>query len=107
MIVTTRILTFAAGAQQFPAPSVLGLVSKIVATPLRANANPCWIGTSDVTNDASGVGVVQALATPPAATIPTDMFVHEDMSGRNSIDPTLLYAHGTSGQKLIVAYFQV
>ena len=65
-----------------------------------------WVGTSTVTNDASGTGVIQELATPPAATIATDRFEVEDQDGSNTIDPTQYYGHGTSGEKLIVVYMQ-
>lgn len=105
MTVTTALLTFAAGAQQFPAVAG-GLVRRIYAQPLRGNANSCSVGISTVTSDGTGVGVIQELATSPAATIPMDAFLVEDGSGNNRLDPTAFYAQGTAGQKLKVSYIQ-
>jgi hypothetical protein len=107
MTVTQTVLTFAASAQQFPAAPGVGLVCRIYAEPLRTNAAPCWVGIATVTNDGSGTGVVKQIATPPAATLPVDFFEREDMGGDNRIDPTSFWAHGTTGQKLLVSYSQV
>jgi hypothetical protein len=102
MTVTTAILTFAAGAQQFPAAPGIGLARFIYAQPLRSNTHPCYVGISTVTNDASGTGVIKELATPPAATVAVESFTLEDMAGDNRLDPTQFYAHGTSGEKIKV-----
>jgi hypothetical protein len=106
MTVSQRILTFAAGAQQFPAPPTGVTVASIFAFPLRSNTHVSYVGISTVTNDASGTGVIKEIAQPPAATVGTDSFVKEDMEGANTIDPTQFYAHGTTGEKLLVTYFQ-
>jgi hypothetical protein len=106
MTVTTRLVTFAASAVQFPAASFFGLVCRVLAEPLRSNTHVSYVGTSAVTNDASGTGVIKEIAQPPAATLPCDNFDHPDQDGYNTIDPTQLYGHGTSGEKLKVTYFQ-
>lgn len=106
MTVTQRILTFAAGAQQFPAPTGFSQVARVYAVPLRSNTHVSYVGISTVTNDASGTGVIKELAQPPAATVATDSFDHQDQSGLNSIDPTQFYGHGTSGEKMLVTYYQ-
>ena len=106
MTVTTRILTFAAGAQQFPAPAVGAQVARVYAEPLRTNTHASFVGISTVTNDGSGTGVIKELAQPPAATVPLDSFDHYDMDGANTVDPTQFYGHGTTGEKLVVTYFQ-
>ena len=108
MTITTQLLVFTTGAVQFTVPSsgVQGRCRKIIAEPLRSNTHPCYVGTSAVTNDASGTGVIQELATPPAATIPCDRFVDEDQNGTNRIDPATYYGHGTSGEKLKVTIIQ-
>ena len=107
MIVTNAILTFAAGAQQFPAAAgATGLVRYIYAEPLRSNTHPCSIGLATVTNDGSGVGVIAELATPPAATVPIETFQLEDMGGDNRLDPTQFWAQGFAGEKLKVTTIQ-
>ncbi len=106
MVVTTAILTFAAGAQQFPAAPGIGLVRRIYAQPLRSNTHPCSVGISTVTNDGSGTGVVQELATPPAATVPLDSFTMEDQDGSNRLDPRMLWAQGTLAEGLKISYVQ-
>lgn len=106
MTVTTRIVTLAAAAVQFPAASFGGMVSRVVVFPLRSNTHVSYVGISTVTNDASGVGVIKEIAQPPAATVPTDSFSHEDQDGANTIDPLQFYGHGTTGEKLIVSYYQ-
>ncbi len=106
MTVTTAILTFAVGAQQFPAAPGTGLVRWIYAQPLRSNTHPSYVGISTVTNDASGTGVIKELATPPAATVGVEAFTLEDMGGDNRLDPIAFYGHGTAGEKLKVTYIQ-
>lgn len=106
MTITTRLITFAAGAQQFPAPAILGLVCRILVEPLRSNTHISYLGISTVTNDASGTGVIKELAQPPAATVGCDSFSEEDQDGANTIDPTQYWGHGTSGEKFRVTYFQ-
>lgn len=105
MTVSTRILTFAAGAQQFPAPPTGVQVTAVFAEPLRSNTHVSYVGLSTVTNDASGTGVISELAQPPAATLPVDRFEIADQDGYNTIDPTVFYGHGTTGEKLKVTYY--
>jgi len=106
MTVTQRVVTFAGSAVQFPAPSGFYGVNRVYAVPLRSNTHISYVGTAAVTNDASGVGVIKELAQPPAATVGVDSFDETDMNGDNIIDPTQLYGHGTSGEKLLVTYWQ-
>lgn len=106
MTVTTRMITFAAGAVVFPAAANGAGVSRVLAEPLRSNTHVSYVGTSAVTNDASGSGVISELAQPPAATLPVDRFDHADQDGLNTIDPTQFYGHGTTGEKLKLTYFQ-
>jgi hypothetical protein len=106
MTVTTALLTFAAGAQQFPAAPGIGLCRRVFAQPLRSNTHVCSVGISTVTCDGSGTGVVQELAQPPAATLPLDSFLMEDQGGSNTLDPTVFFAQGTAGEQLKVSYTQ-
>lgn len=108
MIITTQILTFAASAQQVTAPTtgVQGSCRTVRIEPLRTNTHAMWVGTSAVTNDASGTGVVSQLAKPGADTVIMDRFQDEDQNGLNRIDPTQYYAHGTSGEKALVTIIQ-
>lgn len=106
MLITTRLVTLAAAAVQFPAPSGFSQVCRVFVEPLRSNTHVSYIGTSAVTNDASGTGVIKELAQPPAATVACDTFSEEDQSGDNTIDPTQFWGHGTNGEKLKVTYFQ-
>jgi hypothetical protein len=105
MTISQRIITLAASAVAFPAASN-GQVSKVHVVPLRSNTHVSYVGISTVTNDGSGTGVIKELAQPPAATVPTDVFLVEDQDGSNNLDPTQLYGHGTTGEKLLVTYFQ-
>lgn len=106
MTATTRILTFAAGAQQCPAPSGFSLVARIFIEPLRSNSNPCYFGISTVTNDGSGTGVITEIAKPGVNTTNAGNYELSDYANANTIDPTQFYGHGTSGEKLKVTYFQ-
>lgn len=107
MIVETHLITFAASAQQFPAPAAsnsgTGLVRRVYSQPLRGNTHVCYQGTSAVTNDASGAGVAKDFAAP-ATTTALDSFDDMDNGGLNRIDPTAWWGHGTSGEKLKVTY---
>jgi len=107
MGMVTQILTFGASAVQFPVPNDIPTVHTVSAEPLRTNTHPCWIGTSAVTNDGSGTGVMTQLATPPAATVPVDRWSYQPSTDGNRVDPTGFWAHGTSGEKLIVSYLKV
>lgn len=106
MTVTTRIVTLAASAVQFPAAANTGLVARMLVMPLRTNAHVSYVGTSTVTNDASGVGVVKELGQPPAATVAVDSFDVQNQNAMNTIDPQQYFGHGTTGEKLLVSYFQ-
>ena len=106
MTITQQIITFAAAAQQFPAISGFGLCAKITAEPLRTNTHECYVGTAAVSNDASGVGVITQLAQPGAATVIMDRFSVEHQGSLNVLDPGQFYGHGTSGEKLLVTYYQ-
>jgi len=107
MGMTTRILTFGASAVQFPAPNDIPTVHTVLVEPLRSNTHACYIGTSQVTNDASGAGVMTQLAQPPAATLPVDRFSYQPSTDGNRVDPTDFWAHGTSGEKVLVSYLKV
>ncbi len=106
MTFQTQLVTIGASATALPAPAEFGLVRRIYIEPLRANTHPAYIGTSAVTNDGSGTGVIKELATPPASTVGKDSFTFEDPSARNTMDPTKIYVHGTNGEKLQVTYTQ-
>lgn len=106
MTITTRIITFGASAQQFPALSPVEPICKVRVEPLRSNSHVSYVGTAAVTNDASGVGVISELAQPGAATVPVDRFELDDSGGDDTVDPTQVWGHGTSGEKLKVTYFQ-
>jgi hypothetical protein len=107
MGMTTQLVTFGAAAIQLTPPAGLALVRRLMIEPLRSNTHGCVVGTSAVTNDASGVGVVSELAQPPAATVPVDKFVYQDDTGSNRIDPLDFYVHGTLNEKVKVSYWKV
>jgi hypothetical protein len=105
MTITTHLITFGASAVQFPVDAP-GLC-RVFCEPLRTNANICYVGTSNVTNDGSGTGVIQEIAEPSAtATVPCDNYDLENNESDDTIDPSQLWAHGTTGQKLKVTYYQ-
>jgi hypothetical protein len=106
MTIQTQLVTLAGSAVALPAPADFMLVRRIYIEPLRSNTHPAYIGTSAVTNDASGTGVIKEMATPPAATVAKDSFTFEDPSGNNTMDPTKIYVHGTSSEKVCVTYWQ-
>lgn len=105
MTVTTRLLTFGGSAVAFPAAANTK-VQSIFVEQLRSNTHPAYIGTSAVTNDASGTGVIKELATPPAATAIMDSYSFVDWTGSNGLDPTKFYGHGTSGEKVKITYYE-
>jgi hypothetical protein len=107
MGMTTAIITFGSLAVQFPAPGDLPLVHTVLAEPLRTNAHVSYVGGSNVTNDGSGTGVSRELAQPGAATVPVDQFSYQPSTDGNRVDPTIFYAHGTTGEKLLLTYLKV
>src|SRR2546421_839405 len=106
MTITTRLITLAASAQQLPALSPVSLVQRILIEPLRTNTHAAYVGLSNVTNDGTGTGVIRELAQPPAATVILDSFEMADWYGVNTIDPTTIWVHGTTGEKLKASYYQ-
>jgi len=104
MTITTHLITFGASAVQFPTDAP-GL-SRVFCEPLRSNAHVSYVGVAAVTNNGSGIGVIQELAAPPAATVPCDNYNLENEASDDTIDPDQLWAHGTAGEKLKVTYYQ-
>lgn len=106
MTIETYLLTFAASAQQFPAPATAGAygVFAIHVEPLRANIHASYTGTSAVTNNGSGTGVIKEHATP-SSTVANDSLDLIDQRGDNALDPTRFYSHGYSGENMKVTYF--
>jgi hypothetical protein len=104
MTITTHLVTLGSSAVEFPAASPG--VCRVLVEPLRSNTHVSYVGISTVTNDASGTGVIKELAQPPAATLPCDTFDLQNDVSEDTIDPSQLYGHGTSGEKLKVTYFQ-
>jgi hypothetical protein len=106
MTITTYLLTFGATAVDFALPTPpLGLC-RVFCEPLRSNTHVCYVGTSNVTNDGSGTGVIQELAAPPAATVPCDNFDLENDASEDTVIAPSLWAHGFTGEKLKVSYYQ-
>jgi hypothetical protein len=107
MVIESYLLTFASAAQQFPTPATLGpagLVRRVYVEALRSNSHVSFLGTSAVTNDGSGTGVIKEIAAPGATTA-MDYYVDDDHQGLNRIDPTKYWGHGTTGEKMKVSYF--
>lgn len=105
MTITTHIVTLSSSAVQFPAAAPG--VCRVFVEPLRSNTHVSYIGISTVTADASGVGVIKELAAGTAtATVIVDNFDLQNDVSEDTIDPTQLYGHGTSGEKLKVSYYQ-
>jgi hypothetical protein len=107
MGLSTTIITFGSVAVQFPVPNDLPLVHLVIAEPLRTNGAVCYVGGSNVTNDGSGTGVIRELAQPGASTAFVDQFAYQPSTDGNRVDPTIFWAHGTSGQKLKLTYLKV
>lgn len=105
MTITTHLVVFASSAVQFPAASP-GLC-RVFVEPLRSNTHVGYVGISTVTNDGSGTGVIRELAAGSAtATVIIDSFDIENNESDDTIDPSQLWCHGTTGEKLKVTYFQ-
>ncbi len=105
MTITTHLVALSSSAVQFPAAAPG--VCRVFVEPLRANTHVSYLGDSTVTNDASGTGVIRELAAGSAtATVIVDSWDLENNESDDTIDPTQLWAHGTSGEKLKVTYFQ-
>ena len=105
MAMVTAVKTLGASAVQlFPGAPASG-VRKVRVEPLRSNTHVSYVGDSTVTNDASGTGVIQELAQPPAATVAADYFEDRASGGHNSVDATVYYGHGTTGEKLLCTYW--
>ena len=106
MAMVQAVITFGASAKQLFAGLPAGAeVRKLRVEPLRGNSHVSYVGDSTVTNDGSGVGVIQELAQPPAATLPVDAYEDKAEGGRNTVDASILYGHGTSGEHLVVTYW--
>ena len=103
----TVLLTFGSTPVQFPAPTDSATVHAVLVEPLRSNAAVSYVGGANVTNDGSGTGVIRELAAGPAITLPLDQFSYQPSTDSNRVDPTIFYAHGTSGQKLKLTYLKV
>lgn len=65
--------------------------------PLRGNGAACWIGFSNVTNNGTGASMAELAA--PVSNVALDHFEWHAESTRSE-DPSILYVHGTSGQKV-------
>lgn len=106
MTITTQLVTLAASAVQFPAAPSNGKCCRVYVEPLRTNLHASFVGTSAVTNNGSGTGVIKEMAQPGAATVIMDFFSQEDQESANTIDPTQFWGHGTAAEILKVTYFQ-
>lgn len=105
MTITTTLITFDGNADQLPAPASPGYLFRVEIEPLRTNSHICSVGTSAVTIDGTGTGVIRELAQPGAATVILDRYVLDDQYGHR-IDPTQLYVRGTSAEKAKLTYYQ-
>jgi hypothetical protein len=103
MQVYTQLLTFGASAVQLTGTNPLAC--KIYAEPLLSNTHTSYVGTSTVTNDGSGTGVIQEL--PKGGQVSQQMPNHFcfGCGGLNKIDTTQFYFHGTAGEKMKVTYY--
>ena len=109
MTITTTLITLDGAPDQLAAPANAAGgagVARIDIEPLRTNAHIVSVGTSTVTADGSGTGVIRELAQPGAATVILDRYTLEDQMSQNRIDPTQLYVRGTNGEKVKVTYYQ-
>ena len=103
----TTVLTFGATPVKIVAANcspvayaeVLGAVSWFSVTSLAANTHACYIGTSAITNDASGTGVLTQLPSPVAGVV-----AGWQMQLEHPIDITQLYFHGFTGEKVVVGF---
>lgn len=102
----TQVLTFGSTPVQIDATKTTPLCntslncSFISATQLAANTHPAYIGTSFVTNDASGTGVLCQLPAPVAGVV-SSWSLH---LVTNRIDLTQFFFHGYSGEKIVVGF---
>lgn len=107
MLIEQTLLTLNGNAQQLAASTngPGGTCCKLLVEQLRTNTHIASVGTSSVTSDGSGTGVIQELAQPGAATVILDRYELEDQENSNSIDPTQFYVKGTNNEKLKITYF--
>jgi hypothetical protein len=106
MTIQTQVLTFAGAAVKVSLVGPLNVCARIYAEPLRTNTHAAFVGTSAVTNDGSGTGVVKELAAVgTTATTILDNFDHSDGNGQNRVDPSQWYFHGFAGEKIKVTLF--
>lgn len=113
MAVFSAIITFAGSAVQVTGASGVAseemsgalwptgaLAWRAMFQPMRANTHQCWVGHGDVTNNGTGNSMWELLA--PQATSPLDSFEIQAAGGDRNFDPSNLYVHGTSGEKIRV-----
>jgi len=81
------------------------MARRILIEPLRGNANAAYVGLSTVTNNGTGVAIQELAA--PAAGVVLDRFDDRAGGGSHNIDPSPLFVHGTSGQKLKVTIWTI
>ena len=105
MQVFQQLLTFGASAVQLTSPPPLAC--KIYAEPLVSNTGTAYVGTSTVTNNGTGTGVISELPKPGQVAQQSPNHFCVGCAGHNIIDPTQFYFHGTSGDKLKVTLYVV
>ena len=76
------------------------MARRIFIEPLRGNSHAAYVGRSDVTNNGTGVAIQEVAA--PVANVALDRYDDRAGGSDHNLDPTGLYVHGTSGEKLKV-----
>lgn len=98
-----QILDTVNGVKGVPTNSIY---RRLFIQPWRGNKNTCYVGLSNVANDGSGTGVIKDLADPGIAnTVILDSFDYVVSGNFSGEDPSMLYVHGASGDKVIVSIF--
>lgn len=105
MAMVRSIITLDGTAQQ--AFLNVGQVRRIRLEPLRTNSAGFNVGTSAVTVNGTGTGVIQQVAQPPAATIAADAFEDRATGGHNTVDAAAYYVRGTALDSVLASYWTV
>lgn len=71
----------------------------------RSNKAACYVGLSNVTNDGSGIGVIKDLADAAGGSATAAVAILDTFQDDGNVEPSLIYVHGTSGDKVIVSLF--
>jgi hypothetical protein len=91
-------ITGASGVTTWPTGA---LARRIFIEPLRGNTHAAWVGDLNVSKNGTGASISEIAA--PLSNVPLDRWNHIVPGDMRSVDPTVFWVHGTSGEKLKVS----